>query len=595
VVFLTAGFSGSLWGISNYELQMISENNEYLCDRENFYCDKNKLYDNWIDDFDLYSYENRRLLLTSTENLNLSSDREEAFKELKNLKYGNIDKYNLSDTLISLLKISIMDKNNQKFVQHLNEINEKINNHNFPDTVKTQWLKEYKKTEKQWDIYWKEVEDPFTKKHWSLKGLGEHFVDSTNQLKNSARMGWNVSERTFLRPVKYAKQLKQLKDVKDLLGQPKKYYDLVMLGYNYLIKEKSETKDLSDSNRINGIMKLIKDIDKLLTYPPFNKSSNNVISLINAINQQRNILRQEESILILEKYYKENEFMHYSLNKTKLYLKGKSMQTLSHIIVLFAKLTALDKIDGLGDTIIIGNDLIQTFNLKVSGYRSGMAKVSLSKEYLKINLDSMDMLNNLYISFMKNINPYAKFHIANNKKFSHYSKKNKELKVWIADFEEDSLYRVDKDVKIGSFYKAVYNVTGFTTKNFLYIQDVEDFVHKNPQNIITLDRAIWMLDKFSLEAFKKFNNKHLSLYLSSTIRPKGKEYKRRINKIIFKKLGEHNDLYIKRQFITMQGRKITEFPDTLKHLDKYYVSGYKAIDLLHNYQQTIDFYYKGTK
>ena len=597
ILGIIVGFSCDLMALTNADSRMISENQEYLSDRENFYRNKvSNIYLDWIISSDLLHYEKNRLLLSSTDNfLSLESNVQKAFSELEGLKYGNIDKYYLKDILIPLLKLSQIDKKTQIFVQYLNEIDEKISQHNLPSKVQDKWKELFIDAENNWNEYHKSAKDPFLDKHLSLKGFGEYLIDSTKQLKSSARMGWNVSERTFLRPVKYAKQLQLLKDIKDIPAKLKTYYNITMIGYKYLIKEKEDDIDLSDSEKTEQIRAYIKDIKEVLKAPPYNGKGTKVLSLIQLIDTGINISRWQQNITFLEEKYKDNEYMYPALNKTKLYLTGQLLQTVANTIVTFAKLTTIDKIDGLGDIIVIGNDLIQTFNANVSGYRRSMERHSLAKEYLIVLLDSLEILEKFYMDFMKEINPYAKFHIENSKRMNHYAAKQKILECWIADFEAESKERIDYYVSTGRFFKSMLIINMFKHWDTSVAKEVQEYANENVEKNITLDKAIWMLDKFSLKNFEnldKDDKKYKILYYKTNIHPRGSEDDRDRNRLLFLKLNANNiPQYVKRQFITMQGRQIAEDKYDLENLKNQYVSGYKAIDLLLNYQTTLSYYY----
>ena len=211
-------------------------------------------------------------------------------------------------------------------------------------------------------------------------------------------------------------------------------------------------------------------------------------------------------------------------------------------------------------------------------YKAGQRVVEGKRQLAQEDYDSKYILNN---SYKYKVHGYG-------------------MSTDMVSFSYDSSNRIDKCVSRSSFYNGLNYVF---TKDFdeykgeyLDNQEFYNFAYGTDENSdnwkkqITIKEALYFIDLYTRILLKEINldNK----YLANKISPLGKEMRRKMNKLRLKQqlVGELKS-YVRRQYVQMQGKVIAKDKNELNSLDENKcLTGYKALDLLDNYVNTLYYY-----
>jgi len=280
-------------------------------------------------------------------------------------------------------------------------------------------------------------------------------------------------------------------------------------------------------------------------------------------------------------YYKVTANEYWLINRFEKKLKHKKYTDLTK----YVQMTLLqNRITKRGNSISTNFILDRDGYITLNSYSKSMPNTLEEKDINSLK-SKLNLTNEL-----KSYNQKWDFLRDELGRKTKYSKKQDNLGIYLAGFNYDDKNRVDKCTTRGSFFKAL----GFHMKPRWWSQEAQDYVDNNADKVISIEKALYFLDKASQEYFDKNNNS--IAYSKFLINPLGDYKKKKFYKNRYNKFYKNMNLSpeIKRQYILMQGLAIGSNSSQMRSLNQC-LTGYKAINFLYNYKETLDFYKKKGK
>jgi len=185
--------------------------------------------------------------------------------------------------------------------------------------------------------------------------------------------------------------------------------------------------------------------------------------------------------------------------------------------------------------------------------------------------------------------------VSENSLNNYYSIKQSNLGIYLTGFNEYDDNRVDKCVKTGDFYKALaFNIQDKIKSDYLHIDEFLEYTNKYPNENISIAKAIYFLDKYTYAYFESKGIVSEKRYKLHHLDPLGNKKLLVKRKILYKNWNLNLTVEEKRQFLQVQGTSMGKTSQDFENLNQC-LTGYKAIDFLHNYAKAINYDVEITK